>query len=63
MVIWSAGACSRFGARKLASAESRSSSRSKLRPGESGGKPPHSKEPPELGNALLIHTTRCTGVP
>ena len=52
LVVWSAGACSRFGVRKLASAESRSSHRSKLRQGESGGKPPHSKKPAELGNEL-----------
>jgi hypothetical protein len=55
MVVWSAGACSRFGARKLASAAAQSSSRSKLRLGESGGKPPHSKKPPELRNGLLLH--------
>jgi hypothetical protein len=43
MVFWSAGACSRFGARKLASAESRSSSRSKLLLGEGGGEPPQER--------------------
>ncbi len=41
--FWSAGACSRFALRKLASAESRGWSRSKLLPCKSGGKPPHSK--------------------
>ena len=40
MVVWSAGACSRLAVRKLASAAAQSSSRSKLRLGESGGSPP-----------------------
>jgi hypothetical protein len=49
--------CWSYGVRELASAESRSSRWSKLRRGESGGKPPHSKKLPELGNELLIHNT------